>query len=198
MVDEFSKFARMPEPVLEDQDLCALIHEAVLLQSEANTLIEYRLCLPEHVVMLRIDRGLIGQVLTNLLQNAADAIQARAERDGENAPAPVIAVDLAEGQRAWRLVISDNGIGFPAENRDRLTDPYVTHRAKGTGLGLAIVKKIVEQHGGELHLSDADEEGQGLDGALVTVRLPRPAGRAQIGEQDQGRDNPDMTAGEAA
>ena len=196
MVDEFSKFARMPEPTLEDQDLCALIREAVLLQSEANTSIDYQVALPERQVTLRIDRGLLGQVLTNLLQNAADAVAARTERDGVEAPAPVITVDLTEGQRAWRLVISDNGIGLPTKGRDRLTDPYVTHRVKGTGLGLAIVKKIVEQHGGELQLADAADGLHGLDGAQITVRLPRPAGRAQIGAAKS--DSEDLRAGEAA
>ena len=197
MVDEFSKFARMPEPTLEDQDFCALIREAILLQSEANTQIDYRVALPDHPVTLRIDRGLLGQVLTNLLQNAADAIASRFEKHGTDAPPAIIAVDLTAGQRAWRLTISDNGVGLPTENRDRLTDPYVTHRVKGTGLGLAIVKKIVEQHGGELQLADAAEGTRGLDGAQITVRLPRPAGKAQIGVSNTEQTDK-VTAGEAA
>ncbi|MEM7189056.1 MAG: ATP-binding protein, partial [Pseudomonadota bacterium] len=180
MVDEFSKFARMPEPALDEQDLTALVSETVLLQREARAGITYREHLPNEPVLLSLDRGLMGQVLTNLLQNAADAIDARIERDGPDAPAPAINVGLEEGNRAWRLTIADNGIGLPAENRDRLTDPYVTNRVKGTGLGLAIVKKIVEQHGGELLLANADpalEGEEGLDGARITVRLPKPAGR---------------------
>ena len=197
MVDEFAKFARMPEPTLAEQDINELIREAVLLQSQANAEFDYQLNLPDKPVTLRIDRGLLGQVLTNLLQNAADSLSARAERDGADAPPAVVAISLTEGQRAWRLEISDSGIGLPAENRDRLTDPYVTHRVKGTGLGLAIVKKIVEQHGGELHLADAVESGSALDGAMITVRLPRPAGRAQI-SSGQKQEKQDMTAGEAA
>jgi len=201
MVDEFAKFARMPEPDLEEQDLTAMVREIVLLQREAQSGISYQVALPDRPVMLSLDRALVGQVLTNLLQNAADAIDARAERDGDTAPAPVIAVDLSEGARAWRLSISDNGIGLPARNRDRLTDPYVTNRAKGTGLGLAIVKKIIEQHGGELQLADAVGMvgATVMDGAQVTVRLPRPAGRAQIaGADDATKTSTGESTGEAA
>jgi two-component system nitrogen regulation sensor histidine kinase NtrY len=140
----------------------------------------FALDLPDRPLPAFVDRGLIGQVLTNLLQNAADAIDARAERaerDGAAPPPRRIAVTVEEGARTMRLTVEDNGIGLPRENRDRLTDPYVTTRAKGTGLGLAIVKKIVEQHGGKLVLGDAGGV-DGMDGARITVRLPKVAGRA--------------------
>ena len=172
MVDEFSKFARMPEPKLESHDLAALLREAVLLQEGAHAGIAYKMNLTAMPMPVTVDRGLIGQVLTNLLKNAAESIEQRVARDGDAAPEPVIRADIEEGLRFWRLRILDNGIGLPTENRDRLTDPYVTTRAKGTGLGLAIVKKIVEQHGGELALGDADP-ASGLDGATVTIRLPK-------------------------
>ena len=130
---------------------------------------------PDGRMLVQADRGLIAQVLTNLLQNAADAIDGRHARDGDGAPRGIIGLSLVTGGRNWRLSISDSGLGLPKEDRDRLTDPYVTNRAKGTGLGLAIVKKIVEQHGGELILGDTDEDAHrsGLDGARVTLRLPR-------------------------
>nr|WP_234455052.1 PAS domain-containing sensor histidine kinase [Thermohalobaculum xanthum] len=182
MVDEFSRFARMPEPVAREEDLSALVREAVLLQSEGQAEIDYALDLPEHAVTVMADRGLLNQCLTNLLQNAADAIEGRRERDGENAPPGRISVCLREGERSLHVVIVDNGIGLPAEGRDRLTDPYVTNRKKGTGLGLAIVKKIVEQHGGELVLGDAPA-ASGLDGAQVVLKLPRPAGNKTSGAE---------------
>ncbi|MEM1299731.1 MAG: PAS domain-containing sensor histidine kinase [Pseudomonadota bacterium] len=174
MVDEFSKFARMPEPTLESHDLAALLREAVLLQEEAHTDIAYKMNLTAMPNPVNVDRGLIGQVLTNLLKNAAESIEQRQARDADASPEPVIHAEIEEGLRFWRLRIMDNGIGLPPENRDRLTDPYVTTRSKGTGLGLAIVKKIVEQHGGELALGDADAQN-GLDGAEVTIRLPKHA-----------------------
>ncbi len=101
------------------------------------------------------------------------------------APAGRISVSLEEGERSLRLTVEDNGIGLPREGRERLTDPYMTTRAKGTGLGLAIVKKIVEQHGGKLVLSDASG-ADGMDGARVSVQLPRQVGR----QQAQARNGP--------
>ena len=133
--------------------------------------------LPDGPVTVSCDRGLIGQCLTNLLQNAADAIDGRRESD-EDAPSGRIHVALTTGKRFYRVAITDNGAGLPTVDRDRLTDPYVTNRKKGTGLGLAIVMKIVEQHGGELVLGDAPGKS-GLDGAQVTLRLPKPAMRSR-------------------
>jgi two-component system nitrogen regulation sensor histidine kinase NtrY len=186
MVDEFSRFARMPEPVMADEDLVQLLRDAVLLQQEGRGDIAYETDLPEGPVIAQCDRGLIGQSLTNLLQNAADAIDGRREAQGAEAPPGRVRVALSAGRRSFRISIADNGIGFPAEDRDRLTEPYVTTRRKGTGLGLAIVKKIVEQHGGELALSDAPA-ASGLDGAEVTLRLPKPAGRARPAAKQSGR-----------
>jgi len=178
MVDEFSRFARMPEPVQSEEDLAALLRDAILLQREGHGDIAYDADLPEGPIIVTCDRGLIGQCLTNLLQNAADAIEGRREAEGNAGLEGRIRIALSSGQRSYRIEIADNGTGLPAEDRDRLTDPYVTNRKKGTGLGLAIVKKIVEQHGGELTLGDAPAE-TGLDGAQVTLRLPKPALRNQ-------------------
>ena len=182
MVDEFSKFARMPEPQMVEEDLGEVVRSAVLLQRESQPAIAYELDLPDERLPVLCDRGLISQSLTNLLQNAADAIESRAEKAaeaGETPPPGRVRVALRQGSRNYRLTVSDNGIGLPQADRDRLTDPYVTNRKKGTGLGLAIVKKIVEQHGGEMMLGDvpAREASGGLDGAQVTLRLPRTSPR---------------------
>jgi two-component system nitrogen regulation sensor histidine kinase NtrY len=191
MVDEFSRFARMPEPATAEEDFCSLLREAVLLQQEARGDITYETELPDEPVIVNCDRGLIGQCLTNLLQNAADAIDGRREHLGDErdqadctgVPSGRIRVSLNVGKRFLGAVITDNGAGLPKEGRDRLTDPYVTNRKKGTGLGLAIVKKIAEQHGGELTLNDAPE-ASGLDGAQVTLRLPKPAMRSRLNGED--------------
>jgi len=187
MVDEFSKFARMPAPVLEEQDLRELVRDAIRLQHEGRSDITYEIDLPDEATIIMCDRGLIGQCLTNLLQNAADAIEERAERDGDDVPAGRITVSLGTGGRFFRIAISDNGIGLPQDGRERLTDPYVTTRKKGSGLGLAIVKKIAEQHGGDVTLSDAPEE-TGLDGSQVILRLPKPAQRERGADQAPGTD----------
>ncbi len=172
MVDEFSRFARMPEPALAPEDLAEILRDAVMLQREGRTDIDYALTLPEGPAPLLCDRGLVMQCLTNLMQNAADAIDARREREGEGAPVGRVAVGLQAGGRSWRITVTDSGIGLPVESRDRLTEPYVTTRKTGTGLGLAIVTKILEQHGGEMTLGDADGT-EGCDGARVLIRLPR-------------------------
>jgi len=167
MVDEFSAFARMPQPVIRPEPLRRIAEEALVLPREAHQHIRYRLSAPEEPVMAPCDRRLIGQALTNLLSNAADAI---AMREGEGH----IALNVAR-QGDWAVIsVTDDGIGLPGgEERDRLTEPYVTHKVKGTGLGLAIVKKIMEDHGGRLVIEDAPPGPEGTArGARVSLVLP--------------------------
>ena len=167
MVDEFSAFARMPQPVIRTEDANQLLREALVLQRDAHPEIAYETAYAEPPPKVRCDRRLIGQALTNLLQNAADAVAMRAAEGAGRIEARVEAED-----GLVRLVVADDGVGLPREeDRDRLTEPYVTHKAKGTGLGLAIVKKIMEDHGGRLVLEDR-EDGPG---ARVTLILPAPA-----------------------
>ncbi|MEM7526284.1 MAG: PAS domain-containing sensor histidine kinase [Pseudomonadota bacterium] len=201
MVDAFSRFARMPEPVMAPEDLVELVREAVLLQEGARgdgsqaVAIQYEMDLPETPTPIAADRGLLGQCLTNLLQNAADAIEARHDKGLLEGPG-LVRVRLSCQSRGWRLDIADNGIGLPEEGRDRLTDPYVTTRKKGTGLGLAIVRKIVEQHGGTLALGDAPakragaSEGEAYDGAQATLRLPRATLRGRTATETTGEEGP--------
>jgi len=80
-------------------------------------------------------------------------------------------VHVADGMAA--LSVQDDGVGLPVADRDRLTEPYVTHKPKGTGLGLAIVKKIMEDHGGRIILDDRPDQGPG---AVATLCLPVMAG----------------------
>ena len=110
---------------------------------------------------------MIGQALTNLLKNAGEAIAARRALEPKLKGQIVARLVVDEDDLAFE--IEDNGVGLPAKGRDRLTEPYVTTREKGTGLGLAIVKRIVEDHGGELTLTDAKSK----PGAMVILRLPR-------------------------
>ena len=112
------------------------------------------------------DAGLMSQALTNLLQNAVDAIQGRS---GDDEAQGWISMRLIESGDNASIVVEDNGRGLPVKERERLTEPYVTTRTKGTGLGLAIVARIIEQHGGTLRLGDRD----GQPGAMVAISLPR-------------------------
>jgi two-component system nitrogen regulation sensor histidine kinase NtrY len=114
------------------------------------------------------DNRMVGQALTNVLKNAAEAVQGRHAK-GDTTKGRIHArLLLDEGHITFE--VEDNGIGLPAKDRDRLTEPYVTTREKGTGLGLAIVKRILEDHGGELILQDATAK----PGARAVLRFPRP------------------------
>ncbi|WP_439594881.1 ATP-binding protein [Falsiroseomonas sp.] len=186
MVDEFSAFARMPQPVIRPERLDQVVREALVLQQGAHPDIRYETGFPEDLPLLPMDRRLIGQALTNLLQNAADAVTSAPREEGEQGRIGLRVEPVAEG---FAVVVEDNGIGLPdGEERARLTEPYVTHKAKGTGLGLAIVKKIMEDHGGRLELEDRPD-GPGARALLILPRVaPRDAkdsGPLQVKEREE-------------
>ncbi len=175
MVDEFSSFARMPNPTMKAENLGQLVTQAVFLQRTAFPHIHFEAVLPDTPVRMRCDSRQISQALTNLLKNAVEAIDAVPEEsDGRIAVTLTQEVE-ATGGRTIRVAIEDNGRGLPDE-RSRLTEPSVTTRAKGTGLGLAIVKKILEDHGGDLILEDAPGRG-----ALITLAFHAEAEPAADG-----------------
>ncbi|WP_097278975.1 sensor histidine kinase NtrY-like [Caenispirillum bisanense] len=174
MVDEFSAFARMPQPVMKSENLNELVRQAAFLQRTAYPQITFDLDLPAGRVALDCDARQVGQALTNLMKNAVEAIDGRPEPDQPGDALPpgrvrvAVAAPATAGEGPVRVTVEDNGKGLPTgEERGRLTEPYVTTRAKGTGLGLAIVKKILEDHGGELVLEDAE-----AGGARITLVFP--------------------------
>ncbi|MBU3971043.1 MAG: PAS domain-containing sensor histidine kinase [Alphaproteobacteria bacterium] len=185
MVDEFSSFARMPAPRFTAVDPAELLREAVFAQRVAVAGIGVELTEPLPSVILHADRPMIGQALTNILKNAGEAVAARRaiaprEDDGDR---PGILARLTIEDESAVFIIEDDGMGLPAKDRDRLTEPYVTTREKGTGLGLAIVKRICEEHGGELKLADAET----LAGARVCLVLPlksQPKATGAAGAKD--------------
>jgi len=153
MVDEFSAFARMPPPVMRTEDIVALCREALFLQQSAHPKLTYNVSMPRESLTLNCDATQISRALTNLLQNAAEAIGGRIA-DGASEPPGEIWLSVRELGGRVVVIVEDNGRGLPKSERHRLTEPYVTTRSKGTGLGLAIVKKIMEDHGGNLILDD--------------------------------------------
>jgi two-component system, NtrC family, nitrogen regulation sensor histidine kinase NtrY len=168
MVDEFSRFARMPKPVIAAEDVAETVRQAVFMMRVAHPDINIDVETTDEAMPARFDRRLISQALTNIVKNAAEAIgfvpaaergrgriRVRAGRDGSD-----IVIDVI-----------DNGTGLPKENRNRLLEPYVTTREKGTGLGLAIVGKILEEHGGKLELFDAPDVAHGGRGAWLRLRF---------------------------
>jgi len=157
MVEEFVSFARMPVPVFADEDLSALIRKSVFSAQVANAAIEYSMELPDAPVLLNCDERQMTQVMTNLLKNAAEAIEMRpAERAGEQGR---IRVSLECKPEAIELRVCDNGAGFGEDDIKKMLEPYVTTRSKGTGLGLSIVKKIVEDHKGRIQLENISGGG---------------------------------------
>jgi len=184
IVDEFSKFARMPEPEKRTEDLRDLLKGAVLLQQSGQPGVRISSDLPNVAMSADLDATMIGQALTNLIKNAGEATETLREKGAPEGYVPAVHVtaetlsqETQNGTAPWAEIrISDNGIGLP-EDRARLFEPYVTTRDKGTGLGLPIVKKIIEEHGGTLRLDDAEPfDGLSHTGACAIIRLPLKAG----------------------
>jgi two-component system, NtrC family, nitrogen regulation sensor histidine kinase NtrY len=165
MVDEFSAFARMPQPVIRKEDVGQIVRETLILQKTALPKIEWRTDIPPRGPVAPCDRRMIRQAVTNLLRNAADAVGMRPRETGA---AGTIVIAVAESNGLVSIEVTDDGIGLPSGDRERLMEPYVTHKPKGTGLGLAIVKKIMEDHGGEVLLEDRPDG----PGAVAILRLP--------------------------
>jgi len=150
MVDEFSSFARMPAPRFAPVDPAELLRQAVFAQRVASPELTVEMDEPPRGIALICDERMVGQALANILKNAAEAVSARGLPNKEGRIHAALTLD--DHGLAFR--VEDNGVGLPARDRDRLTEPYVTTREKGTGLGLAIVKRILEDHGGELAITD--------------------------------------------
>ncbi|HAB38497.1 MAG TPA: PAS domain-containing sensor histidine kinase [Rhodobacteraceae bacterium] len=172
IVDEFSKFARMPEPECKTHDLAALVRDSVLLQRLGQPTIKILDDLPVEPVLTEIDATMISQALTNLMKNAGEAVETLRNDNIPPNHVALITVKMQTSPVDIVITISDSGIGLP-EDRTRLFEPYVTTRTEGTGLGLPIVKKIIEEHGGTLSLDDAAPfEGCAHFGAKAVITLP--------------------------
>jgi two-component system nitrogen regulation sensor histidine kinase NtrY len=167
MVDEFSAFARMPAPQFTRCDPAEMLRQAVFARRVADADIAIEMIEPVPQVSLVCDERMVGQALGNLLKNAAEAVTAR-RLQGEAFEGRIVARLMTDDEHV-AFEVTDNGVGLPARDRDRLTEPYVTTREKGTGLGLAIVKRIAEEHGGSLTLTEAPQG----PGARVILTFPQ-------------------------
>ena len=184
MVDEFSKFARMPKAEIAAEDVAETVRQVVFLQRVGNDDIDIELVLAEDPMPARFDRRLISQGLANIIKNATEAIAAAPQAERGR----ILVVTAREGEDVVIDVI-DNGIGLPKENRNRLLEPYVTTREKGTGLGLAIVGRILEEHGGRIELRDASEKNPGERGAWMRLRfVDERAPPASSSDQNRNKD----------
>ena len=168
MVDEFSRFARMPKPVMEGEDVADTVRQAVFLMKVGHPDLEIVADIRQDPMRAQFDRRLISQALTNIIKNATEAIeQVPPEELGKGR------IDVIAAQEGEDILIDvvDNGIGLPKVARQRLLEPYVTTRQKGTGLGLAIVGRVLEDHGGKIELKDAADFRPGQRGAWMRLRF---------------------------
>src|SRR6202008_4304442 len=184
MVDEFSRFARMPKAVVADEDVADTVRQVVFLLRVAHPDIDFDVKLETEAMPSRFDRRLISQALTNIIKNATEAI-------GAVPPAELgrgrIVVSTQRDGKDVVIDVIDHGVGLPKENRSRLLEPYVTTREKGTGLGLAIVGRILEEHGGRIELGDAANRIQGQRGAWMRLRFAAEPLAAEAARQIEAR-----------
>jgi two-component system nitrogen regulation sensor histidine kinase NtrY len=161
MVDEFSAFARMPQPEMDRHSLLGIVNGQISLFAGRDLSLDVEIDDANNDYATICDAGLVRQALTNLLQNAKDSL------DEHRTATPTIRIKLQSEDDMIAIMVTDNGPGFPEMDFEKLIEPYVTTRQKGTGLGLAIVSKIMEDHSGTMHLGNADNGG-----ALVCLKFP--------------------------
>ncbi|WKA25572.1 sensor histidine kinase NtrY-like [Bradyrhizobium roseum] len=184
MVDEFSRFARMPKPVMEGEDVADTVRQAVFLMKVGHPDLDIEADIKQDPMRAQFDRRLISQALTNIIKNATEAIeQVPPEELGRGR------IDVVATRENDDILIDvvDNGIGLPKTSRARLLEPYVTTRQKGTGLGLAIVGRVLEDHGGRIELKDASDFRPGQRGAWMRLRFA-VSGHAPKAEVKPGAD----------
>ncbi|MDA0240325.1 MAG: PAS domain-containing sensor histidine kinase, partial [Proteobacteria bacterium] len=188
MVDEFSAFARMPQPDFKDSDLTALVKEIFFLESNRFPDIDYQLDVPDESLYLRCDRRQVGRALTNILKNASEAVSSALQVEPNDGRKGEIRVKLSEDDGLVFLDIIDNGKGLPPALKDRLTEPYVTTRDGGTGLGLAIAKKVMEDHHGELLMDNNEKHG-----AFIRLTFPHDVAEGVQASKQDGESSPSAT-----
>ena len=179
LVNEFRDYARLPAAQLKAIDLNALVAEVLSLYTTQQEAGRLRFELAGELPLIEGDTTQLRQVIHNLVQNALDAV---AELPRGRV---MVRTELARNEtgavRAVRLVVADNGAGFPDSVLRRAFEPYVTTKpkGKGTGLGLAVVKKIADEHGARVRLTnllgaqETDSEGPAVRGAQVSLSFSK-------------------------
>ena len=188
MVDEFSSFARMPKPVFRQENVHEVTRQALFLHEVAHPQIKFVLDPPAGDFPMVCDRRQLGQALTNVVKNGVEAIESRRSRGEHHLGGDRVEVRLHREGEQLVIDITDTGIGLP-ENRERLTEPYMTTRVRGTGLGLAIVKKIVEEHCGEIAFLDRQGGGTHVRIAFDVDKLAGREGEDSPGDQDENEES---------
>jgi two-component system nitrogen regulation sensor histidine kinase NtrY len=202
MVDEFSNFARMPKPIFRRANVHEIARQALFLHEVAHPGISFSIQPPQGEYEMICDRRQLGQALSNVVKNAVEAIEARRSRGEHNLAGDRVELKLHEENEQLVIDVIDTGVGLP-EDRERLTEPYMTTRVRGTGLGLAIVKKIVEEHLGEIAFLDRPGGGTHVRisfnvqqlAALETEEAQTPPIVAATSGDEQGESESGVTDG---
>jgi two-component system nitrogen regulation sensor histidine kinase NtrY len=190
MVDEFSNFARMPKPVFREANVHEIARQALFLHEVAHPRINFAIAPPEGEFPMVCDRRQLAQALTNIVKNAVEAIEIRKNRGEHSMAGDRVELRLKSDGDQLVIDVLDTGVGLP-EDRERLTEPYMTTRVRGTGLGLAIVKKIVEEHMGEIAFLDRAGGGTHVRIAFDAERLARLASETNAEGGDPKDDDDD-------
>jgi two-component system nitrogen regulation sensor histidine kinase NtrY len=184
MVDEFSNFARMPKPAFREENVYEIARQALFLHEVAHPKIKFVLEPAEGEFCMVCDRRQLAQALTNVVKNGVEAIEGRINRGEHSLAGDRIELKLHEEDSHLVIDVLDTGVGLP-EDRERLTEPYMTTRVRGTGLGLAIVKKIVEEHMGEIAFLDRPGGGTHVRITFDSAKLAALETDAAKGGDDQ-------------
>jgi two-component system nitrogen regulation sensor histidine kinase NtrY len=196
MVDEFSNFARMPKPVFREENVHEIARQALFLHEVAHPALAFTIEPPDGEFPMVCDRRQLAQALTNVVKNAVEAIETRRNRGEHSFAGDRVELRLKRDGDQLVIDVLDTGIGLP-EDRERLTEPYMTTRVRGTGLGLAIVKKIVEEHMGEIAFLDRKGGGTHVRIAFDAERLAKLASEAS-GDEGEDGDEPQGGPGNGA
>jgi len=162
LVDEFSRFARMPPPRMEPGDLNEVIRQTVQLYAERLDGVEMQLLLTDQLPLAMFDTEQLKRVFVNLTDNALEALAAKPDERG-------LTIKTRHDPARDLLIatVEDTGEGIPAGDFKRLFQPYFSTRGRGTGLGLAIVARIITEHGGRVYA-----EPNVPHGARFVIELP--------------------------
>ena len=165
LVNEFSDFARMPKPILKDNNLVQLLEENIKLLSEIDNEVKINLLKNSNKIFFKSDKEQLSRVFFNLIKNSIESIQQKAENTRNLNKKITIEINTS-GNHIY-IVIIDNGLGFGVfkDNIKHILNPYITTKKNGTGLGLSIVNKIINDHNGKINFIPLDE------GAKVKIKF---------------------------
>jgi len=151
LVNEFSDFARMPKPILKDNNLVLIIADNVKLLKELDLKIEINFIYKSEIINLNCDNEQLSRVFFNLIKNSIESIQVK-RKDMPNFNGK-IDIEIIDNSDYIEFIVIDNGLGFEifANNIKDILNPYFTKKKKGTGLGLAIVNKIINDHNASIN-----------------------------------------------